>query len=842
METGTGTGRALLAAAGGWLAGIAWQLQQASLPAPALSGALVVSGLIVGLAVAVLGRRPSRAKGRFWQQHQPTLALALWFLAAAACGFGLTSWRAEGRLAQGLAPAVEGRDLWVTGLVASLPQDGLIGIRFRFEVEQAALDGMPAVVPPVLALGWYRQGLTEPAAMARQGSLRAGQRWRLPLRLRQPHGSLNPHGFDYELWLFEAGVQATGTVRDTSGLTPVLLQADAGAPLQRLRQWVRDGIQARVTDPALAGVVAALAIGDQAAIDRADWDLFRHTGVAHLMSISGLHVTMFAWLAAGAVALCWRRSGRAMTWCATPVAARWGGLALAMGYAALAGWGVPAQRTVLMLATVTLLRQSGWHWPWTHVLLTAAVAVTAMDPWALLQPGFWLSFAAVGLLMASEPARGARGLPAEAEATGLPARARRWLAAAGQSHLRSQAIATAGLAPLSLVCFQQVSVVGFVANLLAIPFVTLLLAPVALAGMVLPPLWSLAAVLSQGLTASLAWMATWPIGVWTAAAPPAWAILCGGVGAVLAVAPLPLRLRLLALPLILPLLAPPLQRPPHGQLLVLAADVGQGTAVLLRTRRHLLLYDAGPQYSLQSDAGSRVLVPLLRARGERSVDLMMLSHRDTDHVGGAAAILDALPVRALSSSLEPGHALRQRGPVHRDCADGQAWVWDGVRFEVLHPGPRLPDAASSGLRPNTLSCVLKVTDANGRSVLLAGDIEAIQESALVHRHGARLRADILIVPHHGSRTSSTAAFLDAVQPETAVFQHGYRSRFGHPAPDVVRRYEERGISVVRSDRCGAWTWHAGEAECTRAVRARYWHWSAAGADVARPQAQETESR
>ena len=253
--------------------------------------------------------------------------------------------------------------------------------------------------------------------------------------------------------------------------------------------------------------------------------------------------------------------------------------------------------------------------------------------------------------------------------------------------------------------------------------------------------------------------------------------------------------------------------------------MGQGTAVLVRTRQHLLVYDTGPMYSPESDAGQRVLVPLLRARGEPDVDLLMLSHRDTDHVGGAASLLARYPVRAVSSSLPDGHPLRA-GPVpHQPCRAGQRWQWDGVDFQVLHPDD---GAHPAGARPNTVSCVLRISSPQG-AALLTGDIEQAQELAVLERQAAALPAEVLLVPHHGSRTSSSSAFLDRVTPRVAVVQAGYRSRFGHPAPDVVARYAERGVAVVRTDRCGAWTWAPdGRQRCHREVAARYWHHRAMG--------------
>ena len=799
----------------GWLLGCALQLQL-----PALWGAAGL--LLLASKGLVLGLLAWRFRGRW-------AGVAMGFVAAAALGFLATHGRAGLRLAEALPAALEGQDLVLTGTVASLPREGLDGTRFVLEPDSAWHLGVPVRVPSRLSLGWYR-GVDDDALLSGPAEpVRAGQRWRLTVRLKRPHGALNPQGFDVELWLFEQGIRATGSVRSRPGDEARRLQDRAGQAIERARQDWRDAIQARVKDPAAAGVLAALAIGDQAAIDREDWDLFRITGVAHLMSISGLHVTMFAWLAGLLVSRLWRLSPRLMMACPAPVAARWGGLLAALGYALLAGWGVPAQRTVWMIATAVLLRQAGLRWPLPAVLLAAAVVVTALDPWALLQPGFWLSFVAVGLLVVSEPAL----RPAEPP-VGWRARARAALAGG----LRTQAVATVGLAPLSMVFFQQISLVGFVANLVAIPLVTLLITPLALLGLLLPPLWTVAALLVQAQSTLLQGLAAIPGAVWAAAVAPPWAAAAGLLAALLAVSPLPWRLRALALPLALPLLAPAVPRPADGQFELLAADIGQGTAVLVRTANHLLVYDTGPQYSRETDAGTRVLLPLLRARGEPQVDLLMLSHRDLDHVGGAAALVRNVPVRALSSSLPDDHPLRQTpGVPQQRCQAGQAWDWDGVRFEVLHPQAGDYDTDK---KSNAMSCVLRVQAAAAApggaiSVLLTGDIEAAQEAALVHRAGAALRSDLLLVPHHGSRTSSTAAFLGAVAPRTAVVQAAYRSRYGHPAPDVMARYAERGIPVLRSDRCGAWAWPGGEGgrtgdggdgvqgTCTRDERRRYWH-------------------
>lgn len=795
----------------GFVLGAALQLQQPRLwPAGVYPVLALSAGLVLALALRRAGTGYARAVGVF--------------AAALALSAGLAGWRASTYIAQGLDPELEGRDLLVTGIVASLPHRNETGLRFRFDVESARSGGDEVRLPGRLMLGWYGGAEAGGDVMAdpQRGpaDLRPGERWQLALRPRAPHGQANPHGFDYELWLWEQGVQATATVRaGPRDPPPHRLEATWRYPVEQARQRVRAAIERQVPDPRAAGVLAALVVGDQGAIERADWDLFRATGVAHLMSISGLHVTMFAWAAAALVGSAWRRSGRlCLAWPAQHAALA-GGVALAAAYAVFSGWGVPAQRTVLMLAVVAALRLGGRDWPWPWVWLLACASVVAADPWALMQAGFWLSFVAVGVLFASGP-------PATATAPGAPAGPLRRLALAAAALAREQAVVTLALAPLSLLLFQQVALVGLAANLLAIPWVTLVVTPLGLAGVLLPAAWNPAAAAVEGLVAVLGWLAAFPWATWSAAAPPLWAAGAGLAGGLLLAARLPWSLRVAGLPLLLPVLLWQAPRPPHGEFELVAADVGQGNAVLVRTAAHALVYDAGPGYGREADAGQRVLVPLLRALDER-LDLLVLSHRDSDHTGGAGAVLRMQPEARLLSTLEAGHPLHGLRPPQA-CAAGLQWEWDGVRFEVLHPPP---GEAAPAARPNARSCVLRI--GNGRvHALLAGDIEKPQEALLAAGPGP-LRADWLLVPHHGSRTSSSDALLDAVQPSLAVVQAGYRNRFGHPAPEVVRRYAGRGIALRLTAACGAQTWRSETPRvdrCEREAAPRYWHHRAARTD------------
>ena len=788
------------------VAGVAAQVQQSALwPVVAYAGAVLTAlCLWAGLV------------------RWPAGLVRQWLggvLAGLLLGGGVAGLQAHHRLGDRLDPALEGRDLIVTGTIAGLPRHDVGVSRFVFEPEDARLGDEAVVLPSRILLSWYA-GMEDRELLAGPGpELKAAQRWQLRVRLRQPHGAFNPHGFDFELWLFEQGLGATGYVRSGRSAQAQRLAPPAGHWVQRARQRVRDDIEEAVGDERSAGVLSALVVGDQSAIDRDDWDLFRITGVAHLMSISGLHVTMFAWVVGLLLRRLWAWQPRWGLRLAAPVAARWGGLIAALGYAVFSGWGVPAQRTVWMLAVVVLVAQSGRRWPWPMVLAAAAALVCLLDPWAVLQPGFWLSFVAVAVLMAADGGRwAAASLEPSVAGSRLAGWLRRWRGAA-VAGLRTQWIASLGLAPLSLVFFQQVSLVGLLANLMAIPLITLVVTPAGILGVVLPGAWPMAAWLVEQFSAVLGLLARWPWAQWTTAAAAPWAMACGLAGGALLTLPLPWRVRALALPLICPLVWPLADRPLPGSYDLLALDVGQGTAVLVRTARHTLLYDAGPQYSRDSDAGRRVVVPALQALGERRLDLLMLSHRDADHVGGVRAVLARYPDTPVSSSLEPDHPLRSDMVAHRRCEAGQSWVWDGVHFSVLHPGPH--DAAPP-LKPNQVSCVLRI-EAQGRVALLAGDIERGEEARLVASQGEALAAHLLLVPHHGSRTSSTPPFLAAVRPEVAVFQAGYRNRFSHPAADVLSRYQRHGIAVITTARCGAYRWTEGQGRCERDLRRRYWH-------------------
>jgi competence protein ComEC len=773
-----------------FVAGVAWLQVQPQLPERTL-----LLGFVPLLGMLLLRPRHSAVR---------RLRHACVWMLAAGLGFSWAAFMAGMRLADELPALWEGRDIRVTGVIATLPQPIQRGLRFELEVETVATP--QARVPARVSVAWYGNGRGEGEAAALPAP-HAGERWRMTLRLRRPHGPANPHGFDYEAWLLERGIRATGYVRPNDA--PQRLAAFVPRPayaVEALRERVRTRILEALNGAPYAGVIAALVMGDQRAIPASQWTVFTRTGINHLMSISGLHVTMVAALLSSLAYFAWRRSGSLPTRLPARRAAAVAGLAGALSYAAVAGYAVPAQRTVYMLAVTAMALWLGQATSAAAVLALALLVVVVLDPWAVLSPGFWLSFGAVAAILYVGTGR---------------LRPPHWLL----GWARTQWAVTLGLVPVLLAMFQQMSLVSPLANAFAIPVVSLLVVPLALAGTVLPVDAVLhgAHFLMACTMAALEWLAALPAGVWEQHAPPPWTIVAALVGIAWSLLPAGFPARWLGLLLLLPLFTevPPGPRP--GSVRVAVLDVGQGLAAVVRTANHALLYDAGPMYSPEADSGSRIVVPYLRATGIRRLDGVVVTHADNDHAGGMAAVLDAVPARWMASSLPPEHPLHGRIGRSLRCFAGQHWEWDGVSFDMLHPA--WSSYAAARMKSNDRSCVLRIAAA-GRRMLLAGDAEARSEREMIARDRARLRAEILLVPHHGSTTSSTPEFVAAVAPQTAIFTVGYRNRFGHPRPEVLQRYLDLGSRLLRSDRHGALQLELSpdrmELRIERALRRRYW--------------------
>lgn len=844
----------------GLLAGAAWlQLQPALMPAGFFIAPVVGAAGLAAL-FGFLTRRALRANSsRIGLITKSLLVLALFFLYAFMAA-GYATIRAQHALDSRLPPALDRQSLQLEVVVMDLPAQDAKSLRFEVMVQSAqSLKPHRRVItgfPKHGVVHWYFNDQE-----ATPETPKPGEVWRLQARVRQPSGTLNPGGFDYEAWMLEKGMSFNATVQQGKRYGPPekLGQAEIGrAEIGQLEGWqiaidrLRDQIRQRI-NKALPGwesrhVLVALVVGDQRAISTADWAVFQRTGVSHLMSISGLHVTMLAALSGWIGALCWRMLSR------TPLAV---GLWLpvqsvgalfaiigAFGYAMLAGFAIPAQRTAWMVAIVSAAKLFGVRAnPWASLSI-ALIVVLLSDPMAVLAPGFWLSFMAVGFLFT---------LP-DLQQKHLNKTLREKMTAVARQAGHAQLAITFGLLPVTVLMFQQIVLVGPLANALAIPVVSYLVTPFAMAGFVLSEFFEINAVLiaaaaiQHALHDFLLWCASlsfaaidWPsLGVTRtviaslgmvvalgAVLPPSWSrwrhLGWLSLAALWGVAPAP---------------------PAYGDMAVSVIDVGQGTSILIRTHSHTLLYDTGPALG-SADAGARMIMPVLRRKGIRVLDQVMVSHADNDHAGGLPSIAELIEVRQLKTSWPSELAISptSRNPAlaASPCIAGQAWQWDGVRFEVLHPQqgskkasvliepqfdylpqawPRQPPKPDR----NAHSCVLRVQDSHGASILLTGDIPIKQEKTLPLSH-----TQVLMAPHHGSKTSTGIGLLTATQPELVVIQAGYRNRFGHPHAEVLNRIEAFGSKVLRTDLQGAIDieWQSGR----RSVQdfwqghRRYWHLS-----------------
>jgi competence protein ComEC len=710
----------------------------------------------------------------------------------AAAGFLWCWWFAAARLAVELPAELAGRDLLVQGVVQGLPERGTSErLRFRFQLERyRAHDGWRELRLPV-RISWYRDA----------PELGPGERWQLWLRLKQPRGLANPAGFDYERWLFAHGIRATGYVRagDNRRLPGV-----PGGWIARCRGYLAERIAAAAGSAESAGLLAALGVGERSGMGPAQWEVLRSTGTSHLMAISGLHVGLVATLVFVAVRRLWGRWGDVLRWPAPAVAAV-AAMVAALVYALLAGFQVPAQRALVMvwLAMLSLL-WSGRPDPW-RVWSAALWVVLLLNPLSVLMAGFWLSFGAVAWILYLS--------------LGRYGRASRWRSLAGL-----QMALVLGLTPLLWLWFHQVSVIAPLANLVAIPWISLLVVPTLLLALVALPvnaplgelLLRIAEQLLVALWGWLEWLASLPAILVPLPLLPAPVVAVFAVGLLCLLAPKALPLRLLGCLLMLPGIALQPGRPAQGDMWLTLLDVGQGLAAVLETHRHVLVYDAGPAFATGLDSGESVVVPYLQQRGYRRLDRLVISHSDNDHLGGGAAVFRHLDVQQVQSG-EPGAIAWARSS---RCRAGQHWEWDGVQFEYLAP-------AQPG-RGNNASCVLRVGTADGRVVLLPGDIERGVEEHLLASQSQRLAAQVLVAPHHGSRTSSTPGFVRAVDPNIALFPVGYRNRFGFPHPAVVQRYLQGGATLLDTAQSGAIQVRlvAGQelqAIAFRDQAQRYWH-------------------
>jgi competence protein ComEC len=749
-----------------------------ALPPRWLDGVLACAGLLALVA------------GLRWR-----LPCGLWLLPVVLAAFAWTAWRADLALQARLPHALEKQDILVTGTLTDLPQAQEGSTRFEFDVASATFAGHVVPVHGRVRLAWYASRGHAPPALA------PCTKWRLRVRMKRPHGLVNAGGMDFERSALQKGIIATGYVRED----PTNALLSHGACVDGMRTRVAHAIaEALPHDAHAARLLRALSVGDERALDEHDWQVVRATGISHLIAISGFHVGLAAVFGAWLVRLAWWLLPALGLRLARPLAEAAVAFPAALSYSALAGFGLPTTRTLLMIAVVAgwrLLRRGGGFGEGFGLALAAILIV---DPLSVLSAGFWLSFAGVALL------------------AWTLARDRGW-----RGHLKEIGLApllmTLALLPLTVWFFGQTSLVGPLANLLAVPFVSFVIVPIDLAACGLLFAWPWAgrlllqvcAHLVDGLWWVLVHLAAWPAAMQylPEASLLAFALAC--VGAVWALAPRGVPGRALGLLLLLPLCWPRIDRPVDGAFRATVIDVGQGLSVLVRTRHHALLVDTGARYPSGFDLGEAAVVPTLHALGVTRLDRLLVSHGDNDHAGGAVAVLAAFPATPVWGG-EPA-----RGPVPmRQCMAGQDWAWDGVQFRTLRP------PAPVTVHGNDAGCVLLVTGKSGR-LLLPADTSAKVEGDIAQAvpPGPPL---VLVAPHHGSKTSSSLAYLEALHPAFAVASTGYLNGFHHPAPEVVARYRKLRIPLLNTPHTGALRIafpaaappHVASME--RARQARYW--------------------
>ncbi len=768
-----------------FLGGILWFQQLAELPS------ISSIQLVLWLALLLL----TVCVTLFYRALRPVL-----FLLA---GFHWALFQANAILSAELPPTIVKQDVVVQGFIASLPQQQGRKWRFIFDIETMQHLGTPVNEPPRrVRLNWYGDA---PA-------LNVGDRWELTVRLKPPHGFMNPGGFDYEGWLFQQRIRATGYVRSAKE-NRRLTSESHHYPLQRLRQSLANRITTQLDQPDFKGIVMALAIGERQAITQPQWDVLRKTGTIHLVAISGLHIGLVAGMIFFVVQWLWPRiKNAALHWPAPRVAAI-AGLMAALFYAALAGFTIPTQRAFIMVAVVMLMLFFQRPRRFSDTISLALIIVLVIDPFVVMSAGFWLSFGAVAAIIYAMSGRLARHDFWW-----------RW----GRVHL----IVAVALLPLLLVTFQQVPLLSPIANFIAVPWVSFCVVPLVLLGTAISPLLpDVGALLLNGAATALAWL--WPLleslavneqGLWQQHAPEKWTLLPALIGILLLLSPRGIPARWLGMLWLLPLFLATPTRPAEGEWWFTLLDVGQGLAAVVQTENRTLVYDTGPRFSDSFDTGSAVVVPFLRDSGVSAVDLLLISHGDNDHIGGANSVISQIKVKKIITSVP--EKITSKIETSR-CEKGMQWQWDNLLFEILHPPPR-------GFKGNNASCVVSIsaileTGQLHNVLLLSGDIERAAERALLESGRDKLSTQIVVAPHHGSKSSSTDAFVTATAPAHVLFPVGELNRYAFPHPTVVQRYQAQRAKVASTAENGAMTFRinaAGEVmsiEHFRPAQRRYWH-------------------
>ncbi len=688
---------------------------------------------------------------RKWQR---ILLLTLGF---AGLGFVYADYHANQWLKDRVQSRLVGKNTFVSGVIMTLPLEEKRYTRFLLRTDQ--FDGRRE--HKRLQLNWQQP----------HPPLRVGERWELTVRLKPPHSLVNFNSSTRLREWWTQNIHATGYVIP-QGAYKKISAGDWRFLVARWRQSLQREIVEAVADPTAAATLTALTIGVEEGLSANDWQVLQRTGTVHLVVIAGLHIGLMVMIAYYCGSGIWRCSPRLLARFPAQRAGAVTALIFALGYGALAGFNLPTQRAVLMAVILMLGRilVRGESDSWRRILLAFAFII-CLQPGALFSAGFWLSFAAVAWINYS--------------VCGEWRRAAHW-----KQWLRMQFALFLGLTPLTIYFFQQFSLVSMIANPPAILWIGWIVVPLCLMAALISAfslpagkcLFKLAAYLLTPLWHFLQWLAAWPLAGESRAFSSEWILLAAVATAAWCLAPRRVPGRWLGVLGFLPIWLFHPSKPPPGAFWVTMLDVGQGLALTVQTTHHLLVYDTGAHIPDGFDAGRDIISPYLITLGISQIDLLMVSHGDNDHSGGADALLMRWPVKAFLTSIPVMFAAYQA----KRCEAGQQWQWDGVPFRVLWP------AVGSVYQDNNSSCLLQIGRTKQR-ILLTGDIEAFAEQSVTGRYGSALESAILTAPHHGSKTSSTPGFLTAVNPKYALFSLGYFNRFHFPAPKVVERYRASGV-------------------------------------------------
>ncbi len=716
-------------------------------------------------------------------------------IASFICGFLWALFFSTMTLSSHLNESLEGKNLVVEGYISSLPKVRERSTQFEFDVTDLTFQNQSQVFPGKIVLTWYD----------RAPPLHPGDQWRFVVRLKRPHGFMNPGGFDYESWLFQKKIRAKGYIRKSS-VNQRITSNNSDYSLQRFRHYLANSISSVLSDSPYTGIVMALAIGERQHISHEQWEVLTNTGTNHLMAISGLHVGMVSALLFFIVRYLWGRFSYLSLRFSAPKAAAVAAIIGAFLYAALAGFSVPTQRAFIMLFVVMICVIWQRQRAASEVLMLSLLVVLLLDPNSVLSAGFWLSFGAVGIILFAMNGR-----------IGKPGLWHKW----GYIHV----VVGVGLSPLLLLLFQKVALLSPLANFVAVPWVSAITVPLTLSGTIAMPVMPSIGAFFLGL-ADLSLAIIWPFLayiasidtlLWNQHQPPLWSIVFAVIGILWLLIPKGVPARWLGIIWLMPIFLVKPVSPVSGEVWFTVLDVGQGLSAVVRTTNHTLVYDFGPRFNQRFDTGKAVVVPFMKNLGVDKIDALIVSHSDNDHMGGLGSVLDQFQVhRILTSTPE-----KIAGDHVEHCWSGQQWQWDDVSFQIIHPDKKQPFSGNNG------SCVLRIENRWGSRILITGDIEKEAEAYLVKHYTAELPSKILVAPHHGSKTSSSEQFISAVNPEYVVFPVGYRNRWGFPKKSVFERYQELGAQLFDSASHGAVTFRLNRLESSvesyRQSGQRYWH-------------------